>query len=119
MQISFYSCLFRASKIGSISIGRPPQPHVDPNQDAFDDDVEELNSNNTNAAAAAAVPSNSSDMNEEDVDIQMESSDSSEEEDLESPAVIRQQRSIQRPTLLIPTNGGQVSAPVKPVDTCK
>lgn len=46
------------------------------------------------------------------------SSSSSDEEDLQSPAVIHQQRTNQTPAILNSANGVQVAC-VKPVDTCE
>ncbi|VDM33694.1 unnamed protein product [Hydatigera taeniaeformis] len=114
---------FLTSRLGSVG-GRSLSdavPHPDPNEDAFDDD--------TNKEVASAVNlegRHGSDIDEDedeerqagvgDSDVEVgNSSNSSDEEDLQSPMTIRQQRTNQTPVFLNSTNGRLPFA--KPVDT--
>nr|CDS21261.1 serine:threonine protein phosphatase 6 [Echinococcus granulosus] len=111
------------SRLGSVG-GRnlsDTTHHLDPNEDAFDDD--------TDKEAPSAVSfegRRGSDIDEDEKEVKQveaensdvetgNSSNSSDEEDLQSPLTIRQQRTNQTPVFLNSTNGCLPF--VKPVDT--
>nr|CDS25837.2 serine:threonine protein phosphatase 6 [Hymenolepis microstoma] len=109
-----------ASRLGSIGISRAPSAsRPDPNEDAFDDEFPgSIDSSNPVCQEEESRPTRDSD-NDDEVDDNNSgsNSDSSDEEDLQSPVVIRQQRTNRTPTILNAANGNQTSPFTNPLDT--
>ncbi|VDN97057.1 unnamed protein product [Rodentolepis nana] len=110
--------LLKASRLGSIGIGRTPSvSRPDPNEDAFDEFPGSSGLSHPVCPVEESKPTRDSDNDDGDDDNNSDSvSDSSDEEDLQSPAVIRQQRTNRTPTVLNSANGNQ-SASMNPLDT--
>lgn len=116
---------FRASRLGSVG-GRSlsdTTPRPEPNEDAFDDDTDKevLSAVNFKGRRGSDIDEDEEGEKQaeaENSDVESgNSSNSSDEEDLQSPVTIRQQRTHQAPMFLNATNGRLPF--VKPVDTCE